>query len=184
MPRLTIPSHFREENPEVFYFTGGLAKIGNDDLSFLKEQASRNPSGRCRLCFHSDPGAPLHEMLIVHHRDTYVRPHLHVDRSESLQVVEGEALALFFSAEGQVEDAFKLALSGSDGRFFYHLPGNTYHALQITSEWLVFSEVTTGPFDPTKTFFPDWAPEPGDISAIDSFKSEVQQLAGPFLRQE
>ena len=46
------------------------------------------------------------------------------------------------------------------GKIFYNkLDKPYYHMLIIRSDFLVFHEITTGPFAKNKTIFPDWAPK-------------------------
>ena len=173
-----VPDHYREESAEVFYVNSPMVRLDDRDLAFLREQAARSPSGRCRLCFHESPGAPVHEMLIAHRRDTYVRPHMHVNRSESFQVIDGEATAVLFSEDGAIERSFRMTPPSGGGDFYYHLPGNTYHSLLIETEMLLFFEVTTGPFDPAKTHYPEWAPRGEDADAVATFTADLRRQTG------
>ena len=51
----------------------------------------------------------------------------------------------------------------STEKLFYHrLNKFIYHMLIIKTEFLVFHEVTEGPFVRLDTVFPDWAPEEFD----------------------
>ncbi len=45
------------------------------------------------------------------------------------------------------------------GKIFYNrLDKQSYHMLIIKSDFLIFHEITSGPFDKNKTIFPKWAP--------------------------
>lgn len=154
-----------EETPEVFYTSTPVATVGPDDIAFLKERAAANPRLRCRLCLHASPSAAQHEMLIVHHRDAYVRPHRHTSKSESLIVIEGDALAFTFDDAGEVASTIPLGPPGGGATFSYYMPAGTWHGLAIRSEWLVFVEAAAGPFERSETIFPTWAPDGNDRSA-------------------
>jgi cupin fold WbuC family metalloprotein len=158
-----------EESAEVYYASAPLATVGDDEIAFLKERAAANPRRRCRLCLHASPAAAQHEMLIVHHRSCYVRPHRHAAKSESLIVVEGEALAFTFDDAGRVDAAIRLGAPGDGGRFSYFMPAGMWHGLAILSEWLVFVEAAAGPFDPAATTFPAWAPDGSDARAAAAY---------------
>jgi len=163
------------ETPEVFYASGPVATAGDDEIAFLKERSAENTRRRCRLCLHSSPAAAQHEMIIVHHRDAYVRPHLHPDKSESLIVLEGEALAFTFDDAGVVTSTIHLAPPGAGERFSYFMPAGVWHGLAILSEWLVFVESAAGPFVRGATRFPAWAPDGCDDVAARAY---TVQLAG------
>jgi cupin fold WbuC family metalloprotein len=164
-----------EETPEVYYASASVATVGDDDIAFLKARAAANPRRRCRLCLHPAPSAVQHEMIIVHHRDAYVRPHRHERKSESLIVIEGEALAFTFDDAGAIASTIRLGAPGNGERFSYFMPAGTWHGLAILSEWLVFAEAAAGPFDAGATSFPAWAPDGNDVAQAAAY---VRGLAG------
>jgi cupin fold WbuC family metalloprotein len=157
-----LPKNYRQESPEVYYSEDRVVLAGQEDVAFVKAAAAANPRGRARLCTHRGTADALHEMLIVHHRDVYVRPHAHVGKSESFLVIEGEAVAVLFTDSGGIERAVEMAPFGADRCFYYRMPDGVFHTLLIRSEWLVFHEATTGPFDRATNSFPRWAPDGSD----------------------
>jgi cupin fold WbuC family metalloprotein len=167
--------HVIEESPEVYYASSPLAVAGDDEIAFLKDRAAENPRRRCRLCMHGTPAALQHEMLIVHHRDAYVRPHRHAAKSESLTVIEGTALAFTFDDAGTVRERVRLGAPGSGRAFTYLMPAGAWHSLVITSGWLVFLENAAGPFDRAATRFPAWAPDGSDERAVATY---LEGIAG------
>jgi hypothetical protein len=52
-----------------------------------------------------------------------------------------------------------------------------FHSILITSEWLVFHETTAGPFDPSRTAFPDWAPDGRDADAVQRYVTTIADQA-------
>ena len=108
---------FHEVNSEVLYTLEPIVNIGHGDIDLLKERARSNQRRRARICMHPDVHDRLHEMLIVHASDAYVRPHLHNHKSESLHIVEGRAELLFFSSSGEVKKVISMG-SCSSGALF------------------------------------------------------------------
>ena len=155
----------RQVSPEVFYSDGLFRAVGSVTSDALKSRASASPRRRCRLCFHADPSAPQQEMLIVMHHTSYVRPHRHLSRLETLSVFEGRCDALLFDAGGAVIERIGLSPAHEGGRFFYRMPAGAFHTLAFASEWLVFLETTTGPFDPSDTEGAAWAPPESEPAA-------------------
>ena len=49
-------------------------------------------------------------MFIVLSKETYIRPHKHVNRIESLHVVEGKARAVFFDEIGSIIQVVPLGI--------------------------------------------------------------------------
>jgi cupin fold WbuC family metalloprotein len=166
-----------KESSEVYYASVPLATVGDDEIAFLKERAAENPRLRCRLCLHPSPDASQHEMLIVHHRSCYVRPHRHTRNGETLVVIEGEALGFTFDDRGGVEEAMRLSTPGSGGRFSYIMPAGVWHGMVILSEWLVFVETAPGPFEREATAFPAWAPDGSDEEAAAAYASGLAAQA-------
>jgi cupin fold WbuC family metalloprotein len=171
----------RAENPEVFYSDAAIVTADDADIAELKRVAARNPRRRSRLCTHPDPSSGLHEMLIVHHRDAYVRPHKHVGKPESFHLIEGTARVVMFESDGRIRDVLEMAPYGSGKACYYRMPDGLFHTILIGSEWLVFHETTAGPFDPSRTAFPDWAPDGSDAAATENYLRRLAIDAVTFL---
>jgi cupin fold WbuC family metalloprotein len=171
---MSVESRFRHVTPEVFQANAGTTTFSRSDIAVLKAAALNTDRRRARFCAHADADASLHEMLIVHPRDAYVRPHLHRGKDESLVVLEGEVLLVLFDAHGLPSAAHRLAAAGSSDRpFFLRTPADTYHTLLIQSEWLTFLEATTGPFDRADTIFAPWSPADADVMAVQNYRNEL-----------
>ena len=92
------------------------------------------------------------------HRDSYVRPHRHLFKVETLTVIEGACDALLFDAAGKLTEVLPMTSAAEGGAFFYRMPPRLFHALVFRSKWLVFIETTIGPFDPAACESAPWAP--------------------------
>lgn len=160
--------HLREITPEVFFSSSDVPVFGPAEIAFLKERAAVNPRLRSRLCFHPDPRAAIHEMLIVHHRNVYVRPHRLHGKTKSQLVLEGSGRVVLFENDGTIQRAIPL---GGAGFSYYRIPENVWHALSIDSEWLVFFEVIGGPQIPEQTEFAPWSPQEPDEAYMHRLRS-------------
>jgi len=185
--RHNFMQNFREESQEVLYTTADIATLGDADIAALKERAAMNPRQRCRICTHPGATADLHGMLIVHGRDAYVRPHRHLGKAETLHVIEGTAELLVFDEDGAMSRTERLASVGAGNSFYYRMPEGVFHSLLITSDWLVFYESTTGPFDRTKTENAPWSPQDGDDEAVKDYmvllRDETRRLAAKMEKK-
>jgi len=164
---------------EVLYTCQDPTFVSAADIAAFKEMAKSNRRQRIRLCTHPDPKAPLHEMLIVMGRDSYVKPHRHLDKAESLHVIEGEATAIFFTDGGDIEQRVKLGPYGSGRHFYYRIDQSRFHTLLIETEWLVFAEATLGPFDTTRSVFAPWAPDETDPAAVTAYRRTLTGSLNP-----
>ena len=171
-------------NAEVLYPDEQIVKVDQQDIAFLKEQASHNPRQRIRLCAHRDVADTLHEMLIIHAKNTYVRPHKHVGKSESFHVIEGIVDVVLFDEAGAVTDVIKMGEYASGRRFYYRISDPLYHTLLIRSEVLVFHETTNGPFKREDMIFAAWAPDENDQAARDSFINHLEDTVATFTPSE
>lgn len=176
-PRL--PDAWRPHHSEIFYCEGPLVQVDGEGLAFLKAVARQNPSGKARLCAHATPEDNLHEMLIVHAQHTYVRPHRHRGKGESFLILEGEADVVLFDEAGGITGRIPMAPFAPGRIGYYRLREPRFHTLRIRSACLVFLEVTEGPFDPARTEFAPWSPDPGDGPGVEAW---VRQLDRELAR--
>lgn len=163
----------RVESAEVKYATGAVVTVDGRDVSQLKDDASKNARRRIRLCAHGSVDDRLHEMVIVHARDTYVRPHKHLGKSESFHVIEGDVDVVLFEDDGSIREVIRMGPFGSGRPFFYRIADPVFHTLLIRSAVLVFHETTNGPFRRADTVFAPWAPEDQDGAGVERFVADL-----------
>jgi len=173
-----MTTRFQKLNEEVLVASGPIVRVGRTDIESLKQQALDNPRQRIRICAHPNTTDRLHEMLIVHTRGAYVRPHKHLNKSEAVHIIEGEVDMVFFDDLGKVTEVAQLGEYGTGRDFYYRVAAPLYHTLLITSRFLVFHEVTNGPFRREDTIFPAWAPEERDHAACAAFQQRVAKSTG------
>jgi len=135
-----------KESDEVLYPEEDVVFLQIAETQELKRLASLNPRHRVRLCAHRSPKDSLHEMFIVHMRDCFVRPHKHLGKVESMAVLEGEVDVVLFDEDGSIRRLIQMGTPSSGKVFYQRLADPIYHTLLIRSEFLVFHEITEGPF--------------------------------------
>src|SRR5439155_884897 len=125
----------RAVSEEVLYPDVRIIIVDRDDIDALKRAADETARRRARLCTHRDTGDRLHEMLIVHTRDTYIRPHRQQrGRSESLHVIEGELDVVLLNDDGAIMTVIVMGELRSGKPFYYRVAESLYHTLLIRSE--------------------------------------------------
>lgn len=174
----------KRTSDEVFYADEPIVRVGKEEIKFLKYQATITPRRRARLCAHPDTNDRLHEMFIVHTRETYVRPQLHLNKSESLHLIEGSLNVVIFDKEGQIVQVIPMGDYLSGRPFYYRIPESIYHTVLISSELVVFHETTTGPFDRADTVFAPWSPEENDSPGQSAFMARLESAVQKFLALE
>lgn len=167
-------------NEEVLVATGPIVKLSRADIQSLKERALRNSRQRIRICAHKNNQDRLHEMLIVHTKDAYVRPHKHLNKSESFHVIEGKVDVVIFEEGGNVAQVIRMGDYASGRRFYYRIEQPAFHTLLIRSDVLVFHETTNGPFRREDTVFAPWSPEEQDPTGQNDFMKRLRDTVKRF----
>lgn len=163
----------KEFNEEVFYTNDKITKVTIHDIDFLKQKAMDNKRKRIRLCTHNNIKDPLHEMIIIHTKNTFIRPHKHLNKSESLLVLQGSADAIFFDEDGNITETIQMGDYESGRRFYYRICDPIYHMLHIKSDFFVFHESTNGPFNRSDTIFAPWSPKEESSKEVKKFIKEM-----------
>lgn len=169
---------YKQINEAVLYSDEAICALNQDDMKQLAKLGLNTKEQRTRLCTHKDVDALVHEMFIIHTSDTYVRPHRHLTKSESFQVLQGEAVLILFDDDGNIEQTLMLGDFTSGKTFYFKMPAMHWHMLVIQSDVLVFKEVTQGPFDTDDCEFPSWAPEGRHCAEVPDYMLKIQRLAG------
>ena len=148
----------RKISEEVEFNSEELFFLDRISIEQLKKNALQSKTKKYRTCIHFSETDMVHEMVIVHARNTYVRPHKHLTRIESLQIIEGKAAVTIFDDKGEISKIVSLGDIQSGLPFFYCFRRQVFHTLVVESEFLVFKETTSGPFSKSDTIYPIWAP--------------------------
>jgi cupin fold WbuC family metalloprotein len=146
------------EKVAVFYNSEMVAEVGEAWYEKLKRCAYEADMKRARFCLHHNPDDPLHEMIIVFHRDTVIRPHRHRGKSESFHLIFGELDIVLFDDAGQASRVVQLGNQSSGKAQVYRLDGPAWHSVIVRTEYAAIHEVTNGPFRADESDFAPWAP--------------------------
>ena len=165
----------KKYNNEVLFVDDTIISLSTQDIRSLELEAEKNPRKRIRVCVHPNTDDLLHEMFIVHTKDTYVRPHKHLGKSESIHVIEGLVDVVLFDDLGNLTEVLDLGDYASGSRFYYRSSDPIFHTLLIKSETIIFHETTNGPFDPADTVWAPWAPEYGDVKGEQLFMEQLRE---------
>jgi len=169
---------FNQQNqvsPEVYHSVSPQILLEKADIEKLKELALLTPRERVRFCSHKTSKETTQEMFIVHPQAAYVRPHKHLNKIESMMVLQGEVDYVTFDNEGNVTDTISMGDFSSGKTFYNSLRTEIYHSLLIRSEWLVFLEVTQGPFNREDSVFAEWSPVDDDKQAVETFVNKINK---------
>jgi cupin fold WbuC family metalloprotein len=166
---------YRHVSEEVLYPNGQVVAVTANDITDLKRKQEDTSRKRIRLCAHQQIEDSLHEMLIVHTKDTYVRPHKHLGKSESYHAIEGCFDLAIFDESGSVTRVLEIGPYSSGRNFYCRLPASLYHGLLFRSDVVVFHETTSGPFIRAQTEFAPWSPAETEVDAGNAFMRRALQ---------
>jgi len=172
----------KQISPEVFSADAPIVRVSRKEIEFLKERNKGTSRGRIRLCAHPNNDDPLHEMFIVLAKETYIRPHKHLAKSESFHVLEGIADVVLFDDSGNLIEIIEMGDFASGHNFFYRLSKPFFHTLIIRSSSLVLHETTNGPFDRGSAQFATWSPDESDPLMVRDFMSTLATRVQAFSK--
>ena len=134
----------------VFHASDWGQPLEEDLLEQLIEKAKVNSNRKARLCLHPTPDEVLQVTYLAFSRPYVDKIHKHPHRPEVVIPVLGEARHTSYDGEGNVlqsrilNGAIPVAVSTQL---------ETWHALEVISEFFVMVEIGTGPFLQTSTVY-------------------------------
>lgn len=163
---------------EVLVCTDEIISLRYSHVERLGDMAAASPKHRARICVHKEEGAGIQEMIIFMDRTSYVCPHRHANKSESFHLVEGIADIVVFGDDGEIE---KVIPFSHEQAFFYRLDTKRFHTIVVRSDFIVFHEVTNGPFVHNTTEFAPFAPREG-TNGVENYRMKLDSQIAAWLR--
>ena len=130
--------------------------IDRKKLEELKILAQKDPNKRARICLHKDDEEMVQEMIIAFCKDSYIRPHRHIDKSESYHIIEGRIEIIFYNDNGIEIDKVILSDKMDEHPFLFRISNSDWHTVVPKSDFVIIHEVTKGPFNKNSSEFADW----------------------------
>ena len=165
--------NLKKINNEVFYTKKDIEFINQKHISFLKKRVKNTKRKRARICMHKNEKSKLHEMIIILSKGTYIRPHKHVNKAESLHVISGSADVIFFNSRGKTIKKISLNNKKKNSSFYYRLSSSVFHTFKLKSKYFIFHETTEGPFLKKKTIYAKWSPSENNQLKVKKFINSI-----------
>ena len=154
------------ESDVALFNTDDVLSVDDALVERLKQRARTSPSRRFRLCLHRSADEAVQEMIVVHCRENYSRPHRHSVAS-SMLVLEGELTVVVFDDAGNVSRRIDMGPRASRKPFTLRVGANIWHMPVCRTEQLVFYETLEGPFERERmNDWASWSPGEDDPKAI------------------
>ena len=168
---------------EAEFNSKAYRSVGKQDIAHFKRMALKSPRNRYRLCLHSDQTHQTQEMIICLKGFNYFHPHFHPgNRSESYHMIEGLLNVYLLDEKGGLIETIRLGAPGtaeveSGSRdFMYRLYAPIYHLMIPRSEWIVYHEITTGPWNDEAVYYAPFAPVGDEREDVKKFVHQVTGL--------
>ena len=174
---------YKKINEEVLIVRDSLVRIDRQFIEDLKKKSKNNLRKRIRLNIHKSLSDSIHEMFIVHNKGSYIRPHNHLNKNESLHIIEGRADIIFFDAKGNLTDVIPMGNYASGKTFYYKLTEPKFHSLLVKTDYLIFKETTNGPFRKEDRIDAPWSPDEKDAKAIEEYMLKLQAKVNNFRKK-
>jgi cupin fold WbuC family metalloprotein len=165
---------------EVFVAADPVVSVGPREMNLLKREVVNTDRKRIRLCAHKNSSDLLHEMFVVYMNMTYVKPNKHLNKDESLHILEGEADFVFFDDGGEITAIVPLGDRSSGRPFYIRVPAFVYHTIVMKSDTLVIHEATPGPFYREDTVWAPWGPDEKDLPEVARFMRRLREAIGTY----
>lgn len=173
-------NRWKAVNDAVYIAEDKIVTFTKNDVAFLKERLSQTGIKRIRVCAHKNTEDALQEMIIAFAKGSYIRPSKHLNKEESIHVLEGTANFIFFDDQGKITHVIPVGDPSSGFQEYLRTPTDTYHTVLITSDHFVVQETTQGPFHRADTVFAQWGPEDQLTSAVEGYMNELGQRVIKF----
>lgn len=113
----------------------------SDQLIGELRTASNIVGKNARICFHMNPEAPFHDMLVCEWKSlSTLGLHRHPTKPESLQIVDGEMYI-------DLGERSKWCYIGPGAGMY--IPPMTWHSTRPHTEYVIYREIKPGPFVPS-----------------------------------
>ena len=141
-------------------------------LEEMTAKSLASPRRRAHHNLHASANDLVQRFVVVFQRDSYVRPHRHLTKSELCTIIRGRFEVVIFDSAGTVTE--RTVIGEGTPNMAFELPRETWHTLLPLTDGAAFVEVKEGPYDPaTAAEFAVWAPEEG-ASATGTFQQWVR----------
>ena len=125
---------------------------------FLKNIVASERS-RHRLCFHQSPDVKLHDIIICYDQTSYIPPNKHVNKPETLCILQGNVKLYFFTDNGHLFSTLILSATDSSSSNIVRIPPNTWHGLRVLDDQpVIMKETILGPYDRSSLQWASFAP--------------------------
>jgi len=165
----TILTKDKNAKSLTYKFNSNYSIIDTDMIEALKKETLKLKQ-TIRICMHSNSDDDLHNMVIAHPFNLYIRPHCNPINSKAYHHIYGDMLMV--GLDNNKKEIFRTILSEKNK--IIRIPKNLYLYIKILSNVAIFHEIALGPYTKDTTIYPSWAPTTTDSKGVNSFIKEYK----------
>ena len=143
-------------NDNVLLSTNQIPTISKNDCIILRDMADKSLLKRARICLHSSNTDQLQDMLIYLGPECDIDISYHINKDESLVVMQGNGSYNFYDNEGNVCATVNLQNFESmtdETACFARINRFVPHKILPGEDGIMIYETTSGPFDKNDTAY-------------------------------
>lgn len=128
----------------AFFSKSKTTTINKNMIEALKLESKMRGKSNARFCLHLSPDESLHDMVILEYKaNKLMEPHKHLDKDETIHVLEGEMLGLILDDKCNL---ISKTILDPKNNFLYRTAKGLYHLWVPSSNYVIFRETVQGPF--------------------------------------
>ena len=148
---------FQDPRTGTLRFDGDYSNFSvNKDffIRLLKAESDRLNLTQARICFHKNDSSPLQVMLVYHAAEHKVPKHVHCEKDEYIQIIQGSLSVRIYDRSGEHVRSLRLSDESQEnsGDLFCFIAKDVVHDVVIHCDSF-FLETTTGPFNTKSTVY-------------------------------
>lgn len=152
-----------------------IISINNQMINLLKQSAKLDPTKRARLNLHLQFSDQVQEMIIAVCQGAYIRPHRHLNITESIHMIEGDLTLVFFDTQGVVKKVIELSGNDIQKKFYIRLACHDWHMAIPKTKYAIYHEISGGPYSNTHSEYAGWSPEESDTKGVNKYINQIKK---------
>ena len=137
----------KAKSPSFFYKGKSSEAIFDKTLLLLIKKISFLLKDNIRINLHKNKNENYHDMIILQKKGTIIKPHRHPSGGETINLIYGKMKVLLMNSKGVIK---KKLLMDTKKNLVYRVPGKIFHTYIIVSDYVVYHENKSGPYDRNK----------------------------------
>ena len=155
--------------------------IDNKFIHAIKKRVILNKLNKFKVCLHKNKNYPVQEMINFNYGFNYYRPHKHLlNINESYHLIEGSMEIYILDDNCKVKKKIKLSAKRKNtynSSIIFKINKPLYHFVVPVSKWLIYHEVTTGPWSKKFIKYADFSPSK-DINGLGiNFYKKIKNIS-------